>query len=253
MLFSEPIFVGIDATAPRSSYSYAALDGNLNLVALAEGALDEVSAFLGGQQSVTVAINAPSGTNRGLVGARSKKEILTLQKSGPTDCRLAEYELRKRGIVVPGTPSSVAASPTWIRAGFSLYRKLSKIGFEKYPADGASYQMFETHSHACYCVLAEGIPQSRQSLEGKIQRQLLLYERGLQIKDPMEFFEEITRFKMMRGVWPHELLYHPRQLDALVAAYTAWVSMNKPAAVSFVGDEKEGRIVLPERNLKGKY
>lgn len=215
--------------------------------------MDEVTAFLVGQQSATTAINAPYGVNRGLVKAMLQKEMLSPHKARTTDCRLAEYELRERGIAVKGTPSSVAACPSGVKSGFSLYRKLLKMGFQKYPEDGASHQFLETNSHACYNVLAEGAPLPRLTLEGKIQRQLLLYELGLHIKDPMEFFEEITRYKMMRGVWPLDLLYQPDQLDAMVAAYTAWLVVNKPTEVTFVGDEKEGKIALPERNLKGKY
>jgi predicted RNase H-like nuclease len=80
-----------------------------------------------------------------------------------------------------------------------------------------------------------------------------LYERGLGIKDPMDFFEEITRYKLIKGIWPTELLYAPEQLDALAAAYTAWLAVNKPEHISMIGDLKEGRIVLPEKELKEKY
>lgn len=253
MFFTEPVFVGIDPTSSQKSFTYAALDRNLNLVSLADGELDEVTAFLAGQQSATVAVNAPSGVNRGLVRGKMKKEMLTPHKTRKAECRLAEAELRERGITVAGTPASVGVSPAWMQTGFSLYRKLEKMGFEKFPTDDAPYQLMETHPHAGYCVIAGNIPLPKPTLEGKIQRQLLLYERGVKIKDPMEFFEEITRYKMIRGVWPLELLYLPEQLDAIIAAYTAWLAVNKPAEISFLGDEKEGRIVLPERNLKAKY
>jgi predicted RNase H-like nuclease len=69
----------------------------------------------------------------------------------------------------------------------------------------------------------------------------------------MDFFEEITRYKLIKGVWPMELLYLPEQLDALAAAYTAWLAVNKTERISTVGDEMEGLIVLPEKELKEKY
>jgi len=34
---------------------------------------------------------------------------------------------------------------------------------------------------------------SKPTLEGRLQRQIALYEQGIDMKDPMEFFEEITR------------------------------------------------------------
>jgi predicted RNase H-like nuclease len=69
----------------------------------------------------------------------------------------------------------------------------------------------------------------------------------------MDFFEEITRHKMIKGFWPVDLLYLPEQLDAMVAAYTAWLAVNKSAQTSAIGDPKEGRIVLPTGQLKERY
>ena len=60
MLFTESVWVGIDASGGRKSFTYAALDHNLSVVALADAEMDDVAAFLGGQKSATVAINAPS-------------------------------------------------------------------------------------------------------------------------------------------------------------------------------------------------
>jgi len=252
MLFTDTVFVGIDPTSSHKSYTYAALDKGMNLVALADGELDDVTAFLGGQTSAIVAINAPSGVNRGLVREK-KKEMSKLLKTRASGFRVAELELRDRGITVSGTPSTISACPAWIQAGFALYRKLEKMGFKKYPTDAEPYQLLESQPHAAFCVMAGSVPQPKPSLEGKIQRQLLLYEAGVRIKDPMDFFEEITRHKMLKGTWPLDMLYMPEQLDAMVAAYTAWLAIHKLENISTVGDPAEGLIVLPEKNLKEKY
>lgn len=246
MLFTESLFIGIDPTSSKKTFTYAALDKHLNLIALSDGELDDVVAFVAGQQSATVAINAPANVNRGLVREKIKKEMLTRHKIRAAEYRLAEYQLRERGIAVSGTPASVGVCPAWMQVGFSLYRKLEKMGFKKYnTAENQTHQIIETHPHACFCVLAGDTPQPKPTLEGKLQRQLLLYEHGVKIKDPMDFFEEITRHKMIKGIWPHELLYLPEQLDALVAAYTAWLVIHKPASTISIGDEKEGKIFLP--------
>lgn len=252
MLFTDPVYVGIDPTSAHKPFSYAAVDRGLNLLALGEGELDDVLAFLAGQSTAVVAINAPSGLNRGLVRER-KRELFKTMKSRASGFRVSELELRERGIAVTGTPSSLGTCPAWMQAGLALYRKLENMGFKAYPAEDARYQILETQPYACFCVMAGHIPQSKLTVEGKIQRQLILYERGLRIKDPMEFFEEITRHKMIKGQWPYELLYQPEQLDALVAAYTAWFSIHKADQVTMVGDIHEGLIVLPEKNLKEKY
>ncbi|MBI2333383.1 MAG: DUF429 domain-containing protein [Chloroflexi bacterium] len=127
------------------------------------------------------------------------------------------------------------------------------MGFKKYPADNMPHQILESQPHAAFCVMAGSVPHAKPSLEGKLQRQLLLYEAGLRIKDPMDFFEEITRHKMLKGIWPLDMLYLPEQLDAMAAAYTAWLTIHKPENISTVGDPAEGLIVLPEKTLKEKY
>jgi hypothetical protein len=97
------------------------------------------------------------------------------------------------------------------------------------------------------------LPLSKPTLEGRLQRQLALYERGLGIKDPMVFFEEITRHRLVKGILPLEVIYTPEQLDALVAAYTAYVAANKPEDVLFIGAKEEGSILLPVGDLKERY
>jgi hypothetical protein len=127
------------------------------------------------------------------------------------------------------------------------------MGFKPYGTDGAACQVLETHPFACFCVLAESIPFPKPTLEGRLQRQLILNNKGLRINDAMDFFVEITRFKLMKGILPQGVLYLPEQLDVLVAAFTAWLSANRPNEVSRAGDKDEGQMLLPARELKDKY
>jgi hypothetical protein len=253
MLFTDSVFVGIDPTYGRKSFTYAGLDKDLNLLSLGDGEMEDVTAFLAGQKSATVAVNAPAGVNRGLVREKLKREMLTPHQIRGADLRLAEYELRERGIAVSGTPSNATLCPAWMQLGFELYRKLEKLGFRRYPDPDSAYQVLETHPHACFCVMAGSVPLSKPSLEGRIQRQLILVDKGARLKDPMDFFEEITRYKLAKGIWPTELLYLPEQLDALAAAFTAWCVGNKPEVVTLVGDVSEGLVVLPVHELKERY
>jgi hypothetical protein len=253
MLFTDSSFIGISPISGHKSFTYAALDKDLNLLALADGEMDEVTAFIAGQSSATVAVNAPAGVNRGLVREMTKRKMLTPYQIRRTDLRLAEDELREHGITVIKTPASADACPAWMQAGFELYRKLGKMGFQKYPDKDSTCLVLETNSHACHCVMAGQVPLARLSLEGRLQRQIVLYEQGLRIKDPMDFFEEITRYKLSRGIWPMELLYLPDQLDALAAANTAWLAAQKQEDTFMIGDVKEGTMVLPGRELKEKY
>jgi len=251
---TDSVYIGVDPTSGNRDFIYAALDGHLNLVTLAEADMEEMADILAGQKAATVAVNSPSGVNRGLV-----KQKLAEEHSGPrrsvrgADIRLAEYELRERGIAVAGTPAREEFCPAWMQVGFALYEKLFTLGFKTFGSSDADCQILETHPYACYCTLAESVPFPKPSLEGRLQRQLILNDKGLRIKDGMIFFEEITRFKLMKGILPTNALYLPDQLDVLVAAFTAWLAANRPHEVTRVGDKDEGQLILPVNELKAKY
>ena len=253
MLFTESVYVGIDPTSGRKAFTYAALDNDLNLVTLADGELEDVIAYLAGQKSATVAINSPSQVNHGLVRKTLEKQSLTPHSLRGVEMRVAEFALREHGIAVHGTGSRESQCLAWVQIGFALYRKLSKLGFRGFSEDGGSHQWMETHPDACFCVMLDEIPLSKPTLEGRLQRELILYEKGVRIKDPMFFFEEITRHKLIKGILPMELVYPPEQLDALVASYTAWLASQKPAEVMRIGNRPEGFITLPTRSLREKY
>lgn len=106
---------------------------------------------------------------------------------------------------------------------FDIKKKLAQTS-----AKAAPRQFVETDAQACFRALIGKSPLPRRTLEGRVQRGLLLYDQGLRLTDPMDFFEEITRHRMLEGVFPNELLYSASELDALTAAYVAWLAMNEP-------------------------
>ena len=69
MFITGSIYLGIDPTAGRKPFAYAALDNNLRLTALGRGSLEEVLAFTGGQQQAMVAVCAPRRTQPAPDGA----------------------------------------------------------------------------------------------------------------------------------------------------------------------------------------
>jgi hypothetical protein len=253
MLFSPITFVGIDPTAGRHPFTYAAVDRDCQLVALSAGELDEVLAFLGGQQAVVAAVNAPPRPNFGIIRSKLEKLSLTPGHLRGSDMRVGEYELREHGIVVSPTPSRHEACSGWMQMGFDFYQGLERAGFKSYPAEPASHLCLETHPHAAFSTLLGQLPLPKPTLEGRLQRQVALHGQGMGIKDPMEFFEEITRHKLLHGILPMDYIYHPEELDALMAAYMAYAVVNCPSEVMMIGDEREGRIALPVAALKEKY
>jgi predicted nuclease with RNAse H fold len=253
MLKSSFTFVGIDPTAGRQPFTFAALDQDRKLVAMAAGDIEELTSFLTDHQAAIVAVNAPPHPNHGLVRKRLEKQNLAPGQLRGSDIREAESELRERGISISPTPSRLEICPAWMQMGFDLYRHLEQVGFKQYPAENAPQQWLETHPHASFCVLLGKIPLPKPTLEGRLQRQIALYEQGAGIQDPMGFFEEITRHKLLHGVLPMEIVYTSEELDTLMAAFMAYCAGNCPQDILLVGDGQEGQIALPVTDLKERY
>jgi len=75
MLFSNTSFIGIDPTAGQRPFAYAALDHELCLLALGQGDIEEVLAFVAGQRSARVGVCAPRRPNQGLMDQPEVREI----------------------------------------------------------------------------------------------------------------------------------------------------------------------------------
>jgi len=147
-------------------------------------------------------------------------------------------ELDSVTVCVTANPSSKSAKSANTNSMF--YEQLEKLSFRPYSARRETRQWFKVNADESFTALLQKKLFSRRTLEGRIQRALVLYDQGLQINDPMEFFEEITRYKLMQGILPFENLYSSKELDALVAAYVAWMTVNKPGQFVI-----QGEFILP--------
>jgi hypothetical protein len=264
MLFTSTTFIGIDPTAGQRPFTYAALDGDLSLLALGQGGLEDVLAFAAGQRQAAVAVCAPRRPNLGLM---AEDELRQAFPNPPrpgrwNNGRVADYLLRQHNIVLPAAPADPADAPNWMRMGFTLHRRLEGLGYQPYPppdepaateTPSPARLSLEVYPHAAYTALLGQAPFPKATLEGRLQRQLVLYDLKLRLPDPMNYFEEITRFKLLHGILPAEGLYQPGELDALMAAYTAWLLARKPEQVTTLGDAREGVVVIPCEKLKEKY
>jgi hypothetical protein len=140
-----------------------------------------------------------------------------------------------------------------MRMGFNLYHRLENLDFRAYPDGDSALQCLEVYPHACFTVLLDRAPFPKHTLEGRLQRQLVLHECQINLPDPMLIFEEITRHRLLQGILPLENLYPAEELDALVAAYTAWLAGTKTGQVTLLGHPDEGTLVLPVGALKSRY
>lgn len=235
--------------------TYAALDHEMQLLALGRGDIEEVLAFVAGQRSAFVAVCGPRRPNQGVMDRGEVREVFSPQPRPGRwrNFRQADYQLRQRNIPIPQTPSDEQACPGWMQQSFTLFRRLETLSYRPYPQEGASHQSLEVYPHACFAAMLGHLPLPKHILEGRLQRQLVLFDCQLHVPDPMLVFEEITRYRILKGTFPLADLYSPEELDALIAAYTAWLAGTKPDQVTLLGHPEEGLLVLPVPELKGRY
>jgi hypothetical protein len=125
--------------------------------------------------------------------------------------------------------------------GFREFKKqMAQSGFKPYSDRQDSRQLLLTNAQDCFRALGGHTLLPRRSLEGRLQRTAILYEQGLPLKDPIDVFEEITRFKLIQGILPLEDIYSSKQLDALAAAYLTWLAVNRPGQIV-----RQGEFALP--------
>jgi hypothetical protein len=255
MLFSPETYIGIDPTAGAKPIVYAAIDQELQMIALGGGDIDEILAFVGGQRQAFVSLCSPQRPNIGLMKDDEYRRRLTPPPKPHRweKYRVAEFMLRMRNIHVTPTPARPQDCPRWMQVGFSLLKRIVELGYDPYSQSDGALEYLEVYPQAAYAVLLGQNPFLKHTLEGRIQRQLVLAECRINLPDPMKFFEEITRHRLLNGILPLELLYSPPELDALVAAYCAWLAKNQPAQVTLIGDKQEGQILLPGIDLKNRY
>ncbi len=257
MLFSEAVFVGLEATAGQRPMSYVGLDKNLRLIARDQADMETVLAFIAGQEKAIVAVNAPQSLNKGLMEEAGVRQSYNLDPEGKTwtTWRVCEFELRRRNIRILNSPSLKRLAPGWVENGFEIYRRLGELGFRFFVIDEELHPrtMLEVQTHACFSVLLKHRPFSKSTLEGRMQRQLVLYLEGLDIPNPMHAIEEITQHHLLTSNLPLRDLCQQAELDALAAAYTAYLASTKPERVTQLGLQAEGLLTLPSPDLQDFY
>ncbi len=247
----SPVFAGIEIkrTAGRLSqpFVFTALDQDRKLLAISSASLQDVLAYLGGQQFAYVAINAPRRPNNGVVQQETARQTPSPPDKSPAKTRLCETQLEQQGFPNPGTPGNFTACPGWMRRGFKLYQQLENYGYRPSPEDAGGKYSLETLADAVFWRLLNGKLALPLSLEGRLQRQLILLDAELPVPDAMTFFDEITRYKLIQGELPDEDIFTLEELNALTAALIAWQAAFEPNQLERLGDFDEGQIVLPIR------
>lgn len=245
----SPVYVGIDLlrSAGRQSraYVYAALDEARELIALGTGDRDEVLAYLGGQAAAHVAIAAARFPNTGRVNDPKAYPDGQAPPKHRVNARLSEFLLQQKGLSIESTPDKVKQCPVRSQKGFELFRKLAAFGYSPYPNPESDRLLLETHTEGIFQRWLGGKRPLPDSLEGCIQRQLILFDQKLPVPDAMDFFLEVTRYKLIQGDLPDQDILPFDELNALAAAQIAWLAAQHPGRLDLIGDPDEGQIVLP--------
>jgi hypothetical protein len=246
-------FIGVEANRERSyPFTYASIDRDLTIRAFGRGSIKDAFAFLAGQESALAAINSPMHTSKGILKREEIREKLSSKSrlGRWANLRLVEYELLERGVHVPRTPGSLKRSPRWMKLGFRLFEELGKFGYQPYPVIDTPKQFFECQGEAAFWNLLGHAPLKEHTLEGRLQRQMVLQLCDLPVPDAMLFFEEITRHHLLNSTLPVDNLFSNEELNALAAAYTAWQAYHQSDQVVRIGHAEEGYIYLPDRSLQ---
>ena len=121
-----------------------------------------------------------------------------------------------------------------------LRKKAVKAGYKALFETSHPKRWLETNAQDAFRTFGGHKLLPHRALEGRLQRTAILYQQGLPLTDPVDMFEELTRFKLIQGILPLDPLPSSRELDALVAAYVGWLSLNRPLRIDVTGE-----FVLP--------
>ncbi|MFC2028528.1 hypothetical protein ACFLTX_01240 [Chloroflexota bacterium] len=248
MSASDKYYIGIDPFAMKGSYTYSILDEDCKLIQMDESELSDLISLIPAGNQIYVAVNGPQKPNLGLVRRELKLQGLLPGQMRGGDIRLAEKQIRELGIPISTTPSRLEICSQWMHLSFRIFKELENLGFNSFPKKDSHRLMIETNADAFFYLQLNQKPLPKSTLEGILQRQLTLFDSGVGIINPMRFFEEITRHKLLQGLLPKEILYSPEQLDAISAAYSAFLVSRQPDCVKQVGSLEEGIIMIPKQD-----
>lgn len=251
-------YCGVDVSARAGNQQLCTLHerrgagGERELVATfyAPGDVEAVArTVLGFGGEAVVAIDAPSGRRLDLLAAGMPlRDQIGLPDGRYERMRVCDALLFRRRLPlypVPTASQGLAAWESWIGVGFALFEALEPLvlhrpvvpeGVLEAPhGDGALRfgRVGETYPDAVFCALLGHRPSPKRTPWGLQQRIAALRLRGVVDDDG--------------GLWHRTL----DELDACAAAYAAYALAN--GVGSWVGDPREGVILLPTERLEDRY
>ena len=232
-------FIGIDTGMGRRPFTYVALDRQRRLLAMGGGSAVDVLSFTAGLQSGLAAVSPPDRPGS-LKPARAEEPPLPILRLGSP----RQFQLDLTG-EPHGEP--VTRAPAWLSACFELISHIQATGYSPFPQEDAPRQWLEAPAQSGFYAWLGLEPFEAGTLEGRLQRQLVLADLDLDVPDAMEFFEEITRFKLLRSILPYQHVMSQAELNAYMAANTAWLAVHEPSSVRQSGSLESGIVFYPHK------
>ena len=249
---AKSTFIGINIISNAPQFCMAAIDDNAKLIALSSGNLGDTLAYISGVKNAIVGINSPSNTNYGYVKKSKVIEDIkeTNMKLSTYNMRICEYELFVKGYTPGFTPSSIKKCPKWVRNGFRLYKRCQELGYSISQIEINKKSLVEVNTETSFKKFANYQLLDKITFEGRLQRQLILYEMGMDIPDPMCYFEELTRYRLLNGNLPLEDIYQIEELNAICAAFSVYLLLQRNSLAEWIGEPDEGQIMVPPGKIK---
>jgi hypothetical protein len=250
---SNRVFAGVDLSDSRRGLTVALLSPRLDVLCLKVQSPEETVGELAARTEIIIAVNGPLHPCAAIAEPDPPAGDPP-RKSLARRTRAADGELSRRGIPVRRPPVRESDAPAWMRCGFDLARQLAARGFAGgKEGSTAARVLLETHPAACAAVMLGRLPYGRGALEGRIQRQLVLLRERVGLTDPMDALEELTAHHILSGQMELKGILGASELDALLAAFTAWRVHARPDSVAWLGDDADGWLCLPAKDLLEKY
>jgi hypothetical protein len=247
-------FAGIYLNRRRDQYLVCTVDQGLATAVLGAKSAVEFLDWLSESHPRCLAIAGPTQLGKGMLSDPTNRARHGFNARGKSwsNWRVCEAVLRGRGMNLRRTPELDENVPGWLARTLQLKEKLHWLGYGV-TTEEDSLKLIEVNPYAGFATMLKRNPLSRNSLEGRLQRQLVLYLEGLDLYNPLDVLEEITRFHLLQGSIPQEGLHTAEQLDCLCAAFTAQMLMTQPDKILQVGDVEDGLITLPVTALLDRY
>jgi hypothetical protein len=250
-------YCGIDVSASPGNQQLCTLherrdsDGGVELVATFydPGTVAAVArTVLGFGGEAVAAVDAPSGHRLDLLApGETLREQLGLPDGRFERHRVCDALLFRRRLPlypVPAASQPLAAWERWIGVGFELFAALAPLELFRPPAGGTVQghvdkgdlrfgRLCETYPDAVFCAMIGHRPSPKRTPWGLQQRIAALKLQGVVDADG--------------GLWHRTL----DELDACAAAFAAYVLACGGGC--WVGDPREGVIVLPVDELLARY